>query len=326
MNPPKILIAGVGQIGSRHLQGVARSGLSTRVDLFDPRTESLETATNRLKEVPEAAQVAELRSFTRLDDLDREYDLAILACNADIRWELLQNLFRAREIPRLLLEKVVFQRTADFEAALRWVEEKKARAWVNCPMRTLPAFTTIRSELPANEPIHIHVGGGPIGMGCNAVHYIDLGAFLSGSPPVSFDADGLAPEPFPAKRPGFFETEGTAWVTFRNGSTLTLSLFNREQPYEIEIRSGTSFWRVSPFEKTVVKRSAPKDASPETRSFPFPFQSEMTGTIVARIFADQEVGLPTLRESFAVHSEFLKEMTEYFSNRLGKEFDRCPVT
>ena len=39
--PHRILVLGAGQLGSRHLQGLARSRLDLRIDVVDPSPDAL---------------------------------------------------------------------------------------------------------------------------------------------------------------------------------------------------------------------------------------------------------------------------------------------
>ena len=134
-NPSKrILLVGAGQIGSRHLQGLARSKMSLAIEIMEPLASAREIAMQRFREIPVNGGIKELIAIENLDSssFDGYVDLAIIATNAATRYDVIQNVLNRIEIPFLILEKVLFQRISDIDNIEKLLSEKACKAWVNC--------------------------------------------------------------------------------------------------------------------------------------------------------------------------------------------------
>ena len=107
-----IAIIGSGQLGSRHLQGLAKIDMEINIEVADLNVQSLELARKRYEEIPANPSVKSISFFQSIEDLNDSLDLVIVATNADIRYELVVQLLRAKKVKNIILEKVVFQRGA----------------------------------------------------------------------------------------------------------------------------------------------------------------------------------------------------------------------
>ena len=110
-----VAVIGVGQLGSRHLQGLARVESVGRLIGVEPSADSLAVARERLADVrTEAGDPIEL--VGSVADLPDRLDYVVVATSADVRRTVIEELLDGREVEHLLLEKVLFQRLADFDA------------------------------------------------------------------------------------------------------------------------------------------------------------------------------------------------------------------
>src|SRR5690606_30556452 len=107
----------------------------------------------------------------------------------------------------LILEKVLFQRIADFATIARVLDEGRVATWVNCPRRMWPAYRQLRDRLKGEAIASIEMSGAHWDIGCNAIHCIDLIAFLTGAGALVVD-DIRPGDVLPAKRPGMLHIEG----------------------------------------------------------------------------------------------------------------------
>ena len=72
----KILIVGLGQLGSRYLQGILTAGLSVTIDVIEPNDRSFELALSLVGD--------DTRAFRRvsMNNLAKHYDIAIVATSS----------------------------------------------------------------------------------------------------------------------------------------------------------------------------------------------------------------------------------------------------
>jgi predicted dehydrogenase len=133
-----IAIIGAGQIGSRHLQSLATIEAATVIHLVDPSDDALRVARERFTQVrvPQRGQI-ELQTVQHLDAVQVPLDLAIVATSANVRADIVQQLLCRRQARYLLLEKVLFQKEADYTRIGHLLVETRIPAWVNCGYRAV---------------------------------------------------------------------------------------------------------------------------------------------------------------------------------------------
>ena len=111
----QIAIIGAGQLGSRHLQALARLTTECEITVIDPSLESLAVAKQRFEEMPVNKAVCVVGYGTSVDELPVELDYVVVATGADVRLKVLQSLLARSTVRYMLLEKVLFQRLGDYE-------------------------------------------------------------------------------------------------------------------------------------------------------------------------------------------------------------------
>ena len=62
----KIALIGAGQLGSRHLQGLAKSDLEISIEVVEPFEVSRNTAKQRFEEIPTNEKIVNIDFFTQL--------------------------------------------------------------------------------------------------------------------------------------------------------------------------------------------------------------------------------------------------------------------
>ena len=174
-----VAVIGVGQLGSRHLQGLARVESVGRLIGVEPSADSLAVARERLADVrTEAGDPIEL--VGSVADLPDRLDYVVVATSADVRRTVIEELLDGREVEHLLLEKVLFQRLADFDAVERLIQERGVSTRVDTARRAFPIYQQIRDYFTDDPIVHMDVRGGDWGLACNAIHFLDLLSFLTG--------------------------------------------------------------------------------------------------------------------------------------------------
>jgi predicted dehydrogenase len=322
----RIIVSGAGQLGSRHLQGLAKAALPCEITVIDPSASSLSSAKERFEEASGPGSRKEIRYFTSLHESGlEEADLAIIATNADVRPAVVEELLSKIKIKCLLLEKVVFQSVTAFDQVLKTIREKKVIAWVNCPRRVWPVYASLRSELNDIENLRMEVKGSDWGMACSSIHFIDLFAFLTGDPQIEvsgYDFDRKMKE---SKRAGFLEVTGEIELRNSKGTCIMSSVEEEGIPLQVIIETSEK--------KTVIAEQKgecliynKKSDSSESTKIQIPYQSTLTGDVAAAILTEGICGLSTLEESYLLHKAVLPVLCAHFSELTGREITNCPIT
>jgi Oxidoreductase family, NAD-binding Rossmann fold len=297
----QLALIGAGQLGSRHLQALALFDRPARVTVLDPFDSSLATAKERFGQIQQGKVEA---VFTKsFGDLPRHLDSAVVATGADTRRGAIEKLLAQSEVKVALLEKVLFQRLADYDAVGALLVKSGTRAWVNCAQRLWPFFADLRPSTLGKSNVEILVRGANWGLGCNAIHNLDLLHFMTGSAECRIESK-LDPGTIPSKRPDFIEFTGTLLAHGERGNrVLQVSEREGDAPFEIEVRTPESsfVWTL-------------KDGAP--------FQSQLTHGVLAEMLDKGTSVLPGYAESAALHVSML----EVFLRHLGPGADACAIT
>src|SRR5262245_42311402 len=211
----RLAIVGAGNLGSRHLQAIAKLTRPAEVTVIDPDQATLDLAAKRFDEVRSSKVSA---NYSRsLDALEHDIDVAIIATNADVRAQIVRELISLKHLGALLLEKVLFTKPGDYRDVAFLVRERSIKAWVNCARRAWPFYRRLHERLASSVVREVNVSGVDWGLGCNAIHMLDLAAWLSRSSSYTVDSVTLDNEIRPAKRRGFVEFTGALSGSFENG-------------------------------------------------------------------------------------------------------------
>lgn len=320
----RIAVIGAGQLGSRHLQGLVRLGSLCEIHVVDPSAASLDVARQRAAEVPEAGRHA-LHFHQRIEMLPDSLDHAVIATAADVRLAVLESLLWGRTVHNLLLEKVLFQRLADYDAAAALLQRAGSRAWVNCPRRAYPIYETLRGFF-ADDPLqHVDVRGGAWGLGCNSIHFIDLVALLTGGTPHALSTQLLDAELIDSKRAGFKEFTGTLLGRCGDAGFSLTALRGSQAPLLLTLRGGSR--------SCIVDESAgraflcdPRDGGWRSLDFKAPLLSEIVTSVTQRILQEGTSALTPYAQSADYHMPLLQALGAHASRQLSAPDDICPIT
>jgi predicted dehydrogenase len=324
-----IAIIGGGQIGSRHLQALARLGRPATIDLVDPSPQSLATASSRFQDVASPDSPVSLNLHQDLSALPELIDVAIIATSADTRLEALKGLLAKSRVKQLILEKVLFQSPACIDEAARLLSEASTAVWVNCPRRLSPIYGELRAALAGVRPIQVRVSGANWGIGCNSIHFLDLIQFIAGQTgPLSFTSANLD-KAFPAKRSGFLEFTGSLDGRFEPDLSFSLTSYaTGDAPVMIEIDS--------PVIRCVIVEGDGRLQGWQTRasekwewrpvSCEFLYQSQLTHLIVKSLLDTGICGLPSFDEAARLHEPLLAILNRHLYGDLAGNEMKCPIT
>ena len=318
-----IAIVGVGQIGSRHLQGLVKSSKQFRIFLVDPSEKALAVAKQRFKEVSSSGN-SSISYYQNIKDLPKKIDIGIIASTSNVRRKIVESFLEKRSVDFLILEKVVFQRSEDFEPVQKLFIDKKVKAWVNCPSRSYPFYNNLKKEL-VDEKISIKIKGNNWGLACNGFHIIDLFVFLTEQNDFVFNTDGLENIIFDSKRNGFNEFKGKLKIRTRRGDTLELiDSVKYDDSHVISISNDSIQYNIFEREGLIVKHISENEIQED--NLKIQLQSELTGSIVDQIIDTGKSDLTTYDECMKYHIPMLDAFNAHISKVTGQTLKICPIT
>jgi hypothetical protein len=183
-NKLDVLVVGFGMMGCRHVQALLQNKEKFRVHVLEPSAENVETNITRI-----GAKLDDCCWYSSLGDVP-QIDLAIVATASAPRYNIVKTLIETG-CKFFLLEKIVFQSTAQFEEIMELMAARGAKAYCNFVNRYFGAYNEIKLELSASNPIEVLVYGNAFGLGCNAIHYIDIFQYLTANNNLNIDSSSV---------------------------------------------------------------------------------------------------------------------------------------
>ncbi len=313
-----ILIAGAGQLGSRHLQGVKTSNHELDIWVYDLSEESLKVAEERYNQVESGNKTAHF--VTSLDTVPENIDIVIVASGSKPRAIIVKQILASKKVKYMVLEKFLFTRLAEYEEIGNLLNEKGVNTWVNCPRRMWDGYAQIKSLVNCDEPIEYTFEGGEWGMCCNTIHFADIFMYLNGCDTFEFSMDKVIPEVVDSKRTGYVELHGTEIFTTADGSKLSLTslpdyngdahVVIKNAGNTIEYYEGKGIMLVNGIESTV----------------PIHYQSGLSGTLINELLETGSCRLSTYEMSASYHVSYLSQVGPFINKLKGWTSDSCPIT
>jgi predicted dehydrogenase len=244
-------------------------------------------------------------------------DIAIVATNADRRAEAVRALLGATRVRLLVLEKLLFDRRADYAAIAELIAAKGTRAWVNCTMGMVPAYERIKAALGPG-PVDYRVTGSAssLALVTNAIHYLAHVVHLTGCESFAVDTAGLDAETIASKRAGFRELTGTLAARFADGSRCIVTSYPAgTAPVVVEISNGCSRAIVRESEGRAWQSVEAGEWKWQDVEAPIPFQSVLTTWLVDDLLARGDCALAPFATSVGTHLQLLDPLLAFVRER-----------
>lgn len=322
----KIAIIGAGQLGSRHLQGLAKISIPAKIEVVDKSLESLSVAKERYEQVVNAKNNQSVSFFENIEDLSPNLDLVIIATNSLHRYEILLNLINKKEVKNIVLEKVVFQENDHFVNSISLLENNNINCWVNCTRRLFPFYQSLNKTINDGELISINVQGGNWGLACNSIHFLDLFSFLSQNTNISVNADFLDKKIHQSKRSGYVELTGLLVCEIGRNK---MTLFNGEEESNmiISIKTDSQLMIIDESKGKYSIANKVSDWQWECKEEKIVnFQSELTNVLAEDILLRGKCNLTTLKDSYEIHKPFLEAICKHINIINKSNIKACPIT
>jgi hypothetical protein len=317
-----ILIIGLGNIGSRYLQGIKKYNKQINVFGLDPSTKSLNNAEKLWNEIISTGNNHKLNLIQNYSQIPNEIDLAIISTTANVRLKVIKELIEQFHIRAWILEKVLVQSPEDLNELEKNLLNVTS-AWVNCGYRAMLMHQKLRSIISNQAPIEVYAGKGDWGLACNTVHFLDLMTWWSGETLLKIDTSNLDNTWVKSKRRGFWEISGTLKANYSNGSKLVLeSCLDGElgnSPMKIKTIKGE--WIVDDLLEGFAK-------GPSGVCLPIMEErvSDLSTNLVKSILENGQCDLPNVNDSVHIHRIFLTAMLDHWNKNSIKINNYVPIT
>ena len=307
---PQIAVLGVGQLGSRYVQGLLTGTKPLDIWLQDP-------AINSRSEFDSWKSIYGIKigphsvSFsTDPQESPGHFDLVISATTADVRYQSLDTFLDGKTVNYLILEKLLTTGLEDL-GGLNALTQRAKGCWVNHPRRLWPFYHQLRNELPATGPLQITVDGADWNLASNSSHFCDLARWLTGEQLVSLDCSTIDEDWMDSKRPGFLGFTGSLKYQYSQGSELVLEsrrMVADEPVSPIKVSIQASLGDVVVDEEAGTARGSLLGEELKGERL---YQSELTPDLVCKILATGRCGLPKFHDVRNDHVMYLNELLDY---------------
>jgi predicted dehydrogenase len=309
-----IVIIGVGQLGSRHLQALALYEKELDIYLVDPQQESLQQGKKRFEEVNRFKN-KRLYFRNKIDDLPTIIDFAVIATNSLQRLMVLKELVTHSSVNYVLLEKFLFPNVEEYVEAHKLITENGIKAYVNCARRMWPDYQKIRDEIHREANIKVTVDGENWSLGSNAIHFLDLFFYFTGEQDITMNTSKLDRGLLNNKREGYVEFSGTLQGVTTKGNILHLtSALSNKVTTEITIESNEKKYIIHEAQQIMEIFNQGQMNKTPFRLF---YQSSLTNQVLEQFDRHGTCDLVSFEESTKYHLILLKAFNSVLGEREG---------
>ena len=327
MEPFNIVLIWAGQLGSRHLQGLSQISHESHITVIDPNPASLELAQKRYAECPVNPKIRKIEFVSDMNSLAHELDCVIIATNSMIRRQITEELLKRCRVKYLLLEKFLFPCEHDYTVTDKLLKQHKVETFVNCPRRLFPYYQRLKELLRGQKILSIRVSGANWGLGCNAIHFLDIITYLADS--TVFDLDNnLEPVILNSKRPGYIEFAGTVYGKFDNGLKFEITSYPEgKAPILIEIQSEFANIVISESAGKLMYATEANQWSWQEEKIQILYQSGLSGMVVDKLLEKGNCELVPFDWSVKCHLKLLKLFLNHKNTVISEgNKELCPIT
>lgn len=311
----QVIIAGCGNIGSRLLQSLARvETVAFEIIGVEPYDSARVVSTTRFEEARMGDHVLSWQETETV--YPNKIDLLVVSCDARNRMKALSSVLDKTAPKYVFLEKILFTRPEDFAAARVKLDATGAKTWVNTSRNVWPGYQSLKEKLKDTNSISYKVIGPDWNLGSNAIHFLSVVEYLTGSPFVELSFAPLSPGCREAKRQGYMEVMGTLTGLTERGDTVSLCADpSIEHPISVKLTAGTKSYVLHEAQQRLILNE-------QETEFPMLHASQLE-SVFENILREGQCGLPTLEESTRLHIMFFDAIAPALKLKPG---DEIPVT
>jgi len=321
----KITLIGCGNVGSRHLQALAKLPFDIDVNIVEPSKDAQDLAKTRLNEVQKKDTNNKFSWYESIKELGDSSDLAIVATTAIDRVKILNELLELGE-DKFLVEKMVCQSTNEYDSLLTKMKHFKAKGWVNTNLRYFKSWQNIKKYFEDSEFIHLSVIASNISaLGTNAIHYIDLFSFLTNDYNIKLNGDFLLNKLYPNKRGKHLkEFAGSLFGSIKSGSSLAITFIpDCDLPNILNIAGNHKHLMIDELNEKMFDLTNKND---QEFQFKFEHPSSLTTKIAKDIIEKDDCDLTTIENSYNLHAELFRILNAHIKKLTNEDVKLCPIT
>lgn len=322
----KIALIGAGQLGSRYLQGLAKSDLEISIEVVEPFESSRDIAKQRFEEIPANGKIKKINFYEKILDLSNGLDLVIVATSSDVRHKVVKELLENKKVKNLILEKVLFQKIEEYFEVENLLIDHNVKCWVNHSSRTYPFYKKLKEDIGKSEQVNFTVSGGGWGLACNSLHFLDLFSYLTNAKELVINSYFLDKRVVQSKRNGFIEFIGKLSGKLDN-HMYDIVCIEKYSPLVITIASDAMHAVVDEAKGwyRIAKKSNNWEWEENSDKIVY-FQSEITHELCREIIEQETCGLPTYKLAMNMHVKFIDSLLEHYNSFAQTKLDYLPIT
>ncbi len=288
-----VLIVGFGNIGLRHCESLIKFKKIKKIFIFDTNYQKVLNFKKKIKN-------KKIIILKNLNLNKNNFFLSIIATNSDVRFSLFEKIVRNFKVKFFIFEKVVFQKQNQYDYAKKIIKQNKLKCWINCPRRTWSIFKNVKKNIKRNKKISLIISGNSWGILSNAIHFIDLFVFFTGSSSLNFNLKHLSKRLFQTKRKGFYESDGEIIVKNEKKHTLILKdkKSNKKNRLILKLYNEKKYFYF--------------DQNNSTNKFQVPLQSNETLKHAKKILKNGRCDLPSYLKTCEFHKSFSQNIGVFF--------------
>lgn len=318
-----VLIAGLGNIGYRHLQSILNVNYYIDLYLIDKSLNNLSNIKNKLIKLDKKKKIKSLNINNKPIIINKRIDVAIISTNSDVRYSLLKKIIKTNKVKYLILEKFLFQSIYHYQSVRSLV--KKTKVFVHCPLRNYPSFKYVKKICIKKKIIKMYVYQKDLGICCNSIHYLDLFSYLTNSNSFTLVKNDLKNKIYLSKRKNFIEFKGNLLIKNSKDSYLSINdNYNCGDNITIILEFKNSKIQFEFLYKNKIIIVKKNDII--IKKFSLPYTSETTEMYVKNLLANGKCDLPNYTISSKQHIFLLSLFLDHYSNIKKKKFNACPIS
>lgn len=311
------LVVGFGAMGCRHAQALISSQQYREISVVEPSDERFSEGLSKI-----GISAVSVSRFKSLGEFKLLPDIAIIATSSAPRYEIMKTCI-ARGIKHFLVEKIVFQSLSQFDHIISLLSVNGARAYCNFVNRYFPNYIGLKDRISGvGKRLVMTVAAGNLGLGCNAVHYMDLFEYLSGREMVT-SSSSLSVWDRPNKRGDIYrEFSGLLAAETENNDLLKIYF---DPSHSGSVTLDISFDKQSFLFSEGDRSEFAYDGFPVTkRTFDIIPTSRLSHILVDEIMHNRSV-LPSVAATRNVHDRLFGEINKALGLPARDE-TLCPIT
>lgn len=208
-----VLLAGCGNIGFRHIEGLIRINKIKKIYIYDI---DLKRALWLKKNIKNNNKII---IINKLEKININFFLCIVATTSNNRLKLFRKLNKFYKVKFWLFEKIFLNNSDEIKIFKKNYLNNKM--FINLPLQLMSPFQTIKKKIKNNSINHMELIGGNWNMASNSLHFIQLAKWLLNQQIKKIIIRNKI-NLFSSKRFGYKEFNNNIMVEFKNKFNLKL--------------------------------------------------------------------------------------------------------